>query len=568
MSGPGHEGQRSLKVPRENNTFLCTPPAGNAQALLRQNKSLNDNKPLADWIRPLQALARTQALQAARDYTSTYSPESVFNSSTEPSNLVVGGHQPELFHPGVWFKNILLSKIAESTSSRGLHVIIDHDLARSDAIRVPAQRTATMDSFEHGIGYEKGELYQTAISLPIRSDSGNRLPWHLTLTDGADLGRWREAVDQIASDLASCGVFGSIAQDRFPLLSECISKCENLSDAFSQFRHRIEMEHGVANLEVPIGSICDASAFGRFVHHCVADASSLWNIYNRCRSEYRERHSIRNQAQPVPELLQEDGMLELPFWVYKRDVASFTDRKRLWLIVDSNPSSDEYQLVDHPDPAQRTIWLSLPRDPKQVDLAWSRWVDEGVCIRPRALMTTLFLRCFVADLFVHGIGGGAYDELTDAIILAWLGMQPPEYITCSASLHLGISANGDSEAESMQRAHRELQLMRSVPERFLDTTQSDQKQLFDEHAQLLSHIPERGKKRAWHAEIIRAKAQMESAIAEQKRNALAELQSLYRTQHRNKIRNSREFSFCLFREVDILPRLIHLADQAMDVSSI
>jgi hypothetical protein len=194
-------------------------------------------------------------------------------------------------------------------------------------------------------------------------------------------------------------------------------------------------------------------------------------------------------------------------------------------------------------------------------------VDEGVCIRPRALMTTLFLRCFVADLFVHGIGGGAYDELTDAIILAWLGMEPPEYITCSASLHLGLSASGDAQVESMQRAHRELQLMRSVPERFLDTTQSDQKQLFDEHAQLLTHIPERGKKRAWHAEVIRAKAQMESAIAEQKRIAIAELQSLYRTQHRNKIRDSREFSFCLFREADILSRLIHLADQAMDVLS-
>ena len=565
MSGPGHEGQRSLKVPRENNTFLCIPPAGNAQGMLRHNQSRNDRQPLANWVRPLQTLARNQALQAARVYTSTYAPESVFNSGTEPSNLVVGGHQPELFHPGVWFKNILLSKIAQSTSSNSLHVIIDHDLARSDAIRVPAQSTSTMDSYEHGIGYAKGELYQKSISLPIRSDSGNRLPWHLTLTEGSDLERWSEAVEQIADALASCGVFGSIAQDRFPLLSECISKCKNLSDAFSQFRHRIEIEHGVSNLEVPIGSICDASAFGRFVHHCVADASSLWSIYNRCRSEYRQRHSIRNQAQPVPELLQEDGMLELPFWIYQRDVASFMDRKRLWLVVDSSQSSDEYQLADHPDPAQRTILMSLPKDPKQVDLAWSRWVDEGVCIRPRALMTTLFLRCFVADLFVHGIGGGAYDELTDAIIFSWLGMEPPEYITCSASLHLGTSASGDAEIENIQRAHRELQLMRSVPERFLDKTRSDQKQLFDEHAQLLSHIPERGKKRVWHEAIIRAKAQIEFAIVEQRHNAIAQLQSLYRTQHRNKIRNSREFSFCLFQETDILPRLIQLADQAMDV---
>ena len=114
MSGPGHKGQRSLKVPRQNNTFLCTPPAGNAQALLRQNKSRNDNKSLPDWVRPLQILARTQALRAARDYTSTYAPQSILNAGAEPLNLVVGGHQPELFHPGVWFKNILLSNFSSN----------------------------------------------------------------------------------------------------------------------------------------------------------------------------------------------------------------------------------------------------------------------------------------------------------------------------------------------------------------------------------------------------------------------------------------------------------------------
>ena len=566
MSVPGHEGQRSLKVPRENNTFLCTPPAGSANRLLRQNKARFQDKALPDWVRSLQALAKSQALQAACNYTSRYSPGHALRSNNARVNLVVGGHQPELFHPGVWFKNILLASIAKSTSSDSLHVIIDHDLARSDSIRVPARSDATMDSYVNGVGYENGELYQKSISLPMRSDSRNRMPWHLTFTENTSLSRWRDAVEQLEHSLASCGLSHSIGKDRFSLLSECISNCGNFGDAFSQFRHRIEIEHGISNLEVPLSSLCSESAFGGFVHHCIANAESLWKTYNRCRSEYRQRHSIRNQAQPVPELLKQDGALELPFWIYSRDVASFTDRKRLWLIIDSMKSTDEYLLVDHPDAALRTMSMVLPRDGGQLELAWAESVERGICIRPRALMTTLFLRCFVADLFVHGIGGGAYDELTDAIIKSWLGMEPPQYITCSASLHLGIPTQDDAKATDLDRTQRELQLMRSVPERFLDRTQSDQKLLFEHHAQLLSSIPERGKKRLWHAEMIQSKAQIESAISEQKRTAFSKLQSLHRKLQQDKIRNSREFSFCLFRETDVMPRLIDLANQVMDDS--
>ncbi|MCX5691942.1 MAG: hypothetical protein NTV94_19470, partial [Planctomycetota bacterium] len=61
-------------------------------------------------------------------------------------------------------------------------------------------------------------------------------------------------------------------------------------------------------------------------------------------------------------------------------------------------------------------------------------------LAPRALLLTAFMRLFVCDLFVHGMGGGRYDTITDAWIKAWM----PDWVlapTCvvSATLYLPMA---------------------------------------------------------------------------------------------------------------------------------
>ena len=50
---------------------------------------------------------------------------------------------------------------------------------------------------------------------------------------------------------------------------------------------------------------------------------------------------------------------------------------------------------------------------------------RGIRIRTRALVTTLFARLLLGDLFLHGIGGAKYDQVTDAIIERFFGLKPP-----------------------------------------------------------------------------------------------------------------------------------------------
>ena len=549
--------QPSLKVPKENNRFLCWPNANDSKQLLNRNQAILHRPSLPIWFRQLRSLAREQAVSASKQYMLDYAPnlaQSISIEDLDNTQLVVGGHQPELFHPGVWFKNFLLSEIGKRTNSVGLQVIIDHDVARSDSLRVPT----CLNAAERTVP----EYAQRTIMLPIREESQPRMPWHATWTAPLNPAAWIKTFENVDQSLRACGLARPLLLSRDKTLHQCILATQNMGDAFSRFRHVIEMENGVFNLEVPIGHLCAQSAFGFFVLHCVRNAKSLWDSYNSCRDTYRRRHKIRNQAQPVLELQKQNDWLELPFWIYRLGGDAVVERKRLWVCK----QHDHMLLCDHADANLRTVSVELPLDEQELPSTWNAILQRGICIRPRALMTTMYLRCFIADLFVHGIGGGTYDELTDDIMRHWLGIEPPAYLTSSASLQLPFCSNSEIKQidplANWPAIQRELQLMRSVPERFLDRSIDSQRLLFESHSRQIANIPDRGEKHKWHDEIVQVKQRIEAAIEPKKQAAHLKLEAMQREIMQNKILRSREYSFVLFEEQDVVDRLSKLATAA------
>ena len=65
---------------------------------------------------------------------------------------------------------------------------------------------------------------------------------------------------------------------------------------------------------------------------------------------------------------------------------------------------------------------------------------RGIRLRTRALITTLFARLFLGDLFLHGIGGAKYDQVTDLLVERFFGVKPPGYMTLTATLRLPIAS--------------------------------------------------------------------------------------------------------------------------------
>lgn len=538
-----------VRAPRSDNEDLCIPNHGQLCAQVIENRQRWNLCSVEGWTNQLRHQAREQVALVAKRYASAYMVEPQIDDSML---WVVGGHQPELFHPGVWFKNVLIDKICSELSSNhtaacGVHVIIDHDLPKTLAIRVP-----------HRVDHDRAEHVGIDICrLPIQGPKGvgqGALPWHRYRIDQD---RIEPFVSQIESNLQSLGLPRPMARAFFERLSE-FGDSTDAAIAISQARHLTEQQYGMRNIDLPMSLVCQTQAWYEFVEHCVGRAASLIGIYNGALESYRIREGITNPGQPVAQLSEENGWIEVPFWLYR---TSDLARNRMWVRLEG-PS---WELGSGTRPDQFVWTMRVPAHEGGLEAAILRRADQGICVRPRALTTTLFLRCFLADGFVHGIGGGLYDRLTDDIIRGFLGIDPPSYAIATATLHLPVPEYVRQRVEMAQKEYAGLiqrsRAIRSAPESFLHPSENLAQALVRERVELLSAIPERGHKKPWHRRMVDLKTRIRQVIDPLVQNHQQRLQAAQRRVHEAQLLSSREYSMVLFPESDCIGRLKDLASR-------
>lgn len=525
--------KEQVRAPKGNNQAAIAPLRNDLARVLETNRQYWQSPEVPVWVRDLRRHARQQLIPVVRDYMFSYLPESQcpLLPGVDEKPWILGGHQPELFHPGVWFKNVLIHQLARETGSIGLHAIVDHDLARSTAIRVPCRSR------------QQPLMHIETVPLPLAHPDTTEtlLPWNAWTIDPAKI---PAVTDAIREALHSVGIVASMAPEFFQQLGSTKPGLD-AAIAFSQVRHRIERNHGIENGEFPISALCRTEAWAQFVTYCLQHAVELNAIYNDCLDEYRQREGITNPTQPVPPLGLTEKWVELPFWFRLPNQQS---RRRAWV---SRTPSEWRMITDDPLGASRGIDIT------------SSGIAGACCVLPRALTTTLFLRTFIADLFIHGIGGGQYDRLTDRIVERFLHITPPQFVTCTATLWLDFPDSESPESTRMESEIRDLerdsQRLRSRPECYLDLQDPTQNRLAIEHQRMLESIPPRGKKREWHDAMKRLKAQIGQAIGAERRIWDERKLALDAKAIEQRIRSSREFSFVLFKEQDVFSRLQQLA---------
>ncbi len=213
----------------------------------------------------------------------------------------------------------------------------------------------------------------------------------------------------------------------------------NLGECVAQLRHRMEAAWGAHTLEIPLSHICRGESFHWFVAFLIAERQQLFESYNRRLADYRTRHRLRSRSHPVPDMASDGEWLEMPLWIWTPD-----DPQRRRLFVRQRQGA-----IVLSDRESQTNELTAPADGDVSRLAEDLFGLEsrGIKLRPRALVTTMYLRTVLSDLFVHGIGGAKYDEVTDGLIADVLGIAPPGFVTATGTRLLPIDRPQVSDEE-------------------------------------------------------------------------------------------------------------------------
>lgn len=514
---------RDFTAPRGHGTALIDPPLSESGQRIAANRALAAAWDVEIGERPLAVLrqtAREELVQSATRYTSAYREASAV-AEVGTRAIVMAGHQPELFHPGVWFKNFALSSVAAEQDAVAINLIVDNDLCGASSVLAPSLRD--------------GRLVRKAV--PLDAPAQLSVPFEQ---------RWiedRAAFDSFDRRMAQTlrGVVDKPAVEQlWGHARRAADRCQNIGCSVAQARHALEGELGLQTLELPISVACRTLSFSAFVLSLIADLPRLHSCYNQSLIEYRQSHGIRSSAHPVPELAEEEGWFEAPLWIYGDDDPR---RRSAWVRL----HRDRLEISDREG---RCVAISGP--PESAAAAEQLFAAAGprFKLRPRALVTTMYARLVLSDLFLHGIGGAKYDQLGDMIIQRFFGIQPPEYGVLSATVLLPPLPKsrwhpGGGGEEAIRRLQQQQRALRFSPERFADRVDLPASLVARKHS-LLKSIPPLEAKAGWHCEIESINHELSRYLNQLHGEIAEQLQAAREAVRETQIAASREHSFPVY----------------------
>lgn len=500
----------TLAAPAADGGILVWPEGRTLPAMMEQNRRLRRSRRFMLLDRP------------ASEWS---------DGDGEDGPVVLCGHQPDFFHAGVWAKGLVASALARRTGGQARFLIVDSDVPRRIGFdwpdtgganyRLRRSFAAATDwrSYEHladpdAIGF-------AAMFNAVKLGSSGEPPEPLVAFREGFLGKPERLdsplgyVDRWVAGLRSVDRMLGPASPFFVRTSELFS-------THDQTRNR------------------SAPAF---VSHLILHAREFATAYNRALTTYRLRRGIKGRRHPIPDLAVEGDGVELPFWVLS------ADRPRERLVVQCR---NDQEVALYAGAGGRT---SLGREELFRDPAATLAGALGDRrIRPRALVQTMYVRLFCCDLFIHGIGGAKYDQITDEIIRSFFGIEPPDFACVSATRWLPLRRFDVTEAEwhGAHLSHRDL---RYNPQRYLGSTRSasglddllsERERAINDSVRLKRERPKaRTARRSAFDRIRRANAGLLQAAPELLESSAKHLAELTEQLAHNRIAKSREWFFAL-----------------------
>jgi len=515
-------------------------PADSIETLVDNNRLLRaafDTRigDLRMW--ELVAATRREVLTVAAEYTQSYRdaerPSDMADWIARP--IVMGGHQPELFHAGVWLKNSALDAYARAVSGTAINLVVDTDRCVRASVGVPV-----------------GTPREAHLEVVPFDAPAPEMAWEERAIADRDV---LAAFGPRASALVAPLEPNPILRRWWPLAVDRAAECQRLGLALAQARHALEARFGWETLEVPVSELVRLPTVMVFTGWLLAHCRQLHEAYNGALAGYRRAHRVRGRGRPVPDLAVRtdqagDGTWhEVPWWLWSRD-----DRRRRRVFAQA-AASGTLTLSD-----LETVRVELPISPDTSPAKWvdalSRMEEHALRLRPRAIVTTMLARLMIADVFVHGIGGAVYDQLTDAIVSQLTGCDPPRHAVVTGTLRLPVDGlfpefAADDPAADLAAVDRLLRDLEFHPERHLgpvDARPAEIEELVRRKRHWIETHPTATLARRRCHEIRAVNERLQPRVDEIRRAALDRVGPLAARLRAREVLRSREHPWCFFPE--------------------
>ena len=266
--------KKRIRAPGQHGETLVIPPASEISQLWNRNLQTvreHDFDVNGQPIGQLRKQARKHLIAAARAYTSQYRDP----VDRDADHVILSGHQPRLFHPGVWFKNFALSELGSQLNATAINLVVDNDLCGHPSIAVP-----------QATGAQAGKKGASRVSINYDQPGGN-IPFENRKILDRDIfdsfgERVRVAIEPVVEHPLVVPLWKNATRYRDPQ--------NRLGHTLAAARHKLEADFGLQTLEVPLSELCVADAFLHFLCEILNRVDEFQQIYNDSLLEYRDVH--------------------------------------------------------------------------------------------------------------------------------------------------------------------------------------------------------------------------------------------------------------------------------------
>lgn len=169
------------------------------------------------------------------------------------------------------------------------------------------------------------------------------------------------------------------------------------------------------------------------------------------------------------------------------------------------------------------------------------WKQKGIeAAVPKVIPLTVFLRLYIFDLYIEGIGGSHYQPAADFVIKNFFKEEPP--VTAAASATLWYPERLETVDEKIKKKHYIIRRMEKNPQEFT----KDEKAV-RELGELIDNLRKVDNKSKIHQQLLKKKEEIKEEIRGSIQKEKKELERLKQTNSMI----SREYPFFVYPEEDI-----------------